>query len=255
MGGVVRAKFQGREEWWQHPAIVGAVGAAHDRLDVRAIEGSRGFPLFDEIAECGLTDDRKDHLVDHAGRVIEARLRQAIEHPGFPMHPFEVVHEGFFDLPLRLGPQAVDEFQQEIHQDIREFSPAEQTEGGQEGHPERHGMPAEFVGFFDRDPLAVRVEHGRGQVVEQGRGELEGPDAFQFGDFLEQVVQGRASRVCPEFLEQRAFEGGGGGVSGVRDRRPQPDLITPRVALASSPTAAGVSPSPRACPRDGPPTV
>jgi hypothetical protein len=45
VGGVVRAKFQGLEERRQHPAIVGAVGAAHDRLDVRAIEGSRGLPL------------------------------------------------------------------------------------------------------------------------------------------------------------------------------------------------------------------
>ena len=254
MGGVVRAKFQGREERGQHPAIVGAVGAAHDRLDVRAIEGSRGFPLFDEIAERRLTDDRKDHLVDHAGRVIEARLRQAIEHAGFPMHPFEVVHEGFFDLPFRLGPQAVDEFQQEIHQDIREFSPAEQTEGREEGHPERHGMPAEFIGFFDRDPLAIRLEDGRGHVVEQGRGEVQCPDAFQFGDFLEEVVQGRAPRVRPEFLEQGAFEGGGGDVS-VRRQGPPPDLIRPRVALASSPTAGAVSRSPRACPRDGPPTV
>jgi hypothetical protein len=78
-------------------------------------------------------------------------------------------------------------------------------------------MPAEFIGFFDRDPLAVRLEDGRGHVVKQGRGELEGPEAFQLSEFLEQVVQGRAPRVRPEFLEQGAFEGGG-GVS-VRDWR------------------------------------
>ena len=41
---------------------------------------------------------------------------------------------------------------------------------------------------FHRNPLAVGLEHGRGQTIKQGRGELEGPNAFQFGDFLEQVV-------------------------------------------------------------------
>ena len=72
-------------------------------------------------------------------------------------------------------------------------------------------MPTEFVGFFDRDPLAVGLEHGRGHVVKQGRGELECPDAFQCGDFLEQVVQGRAPGVRPQCMEQCAFEGGCGG--------------------------------------------
>jgi hypothetical protein len=62
--------------------------------------------------------------VDHAGRVIEARLRQAIEHAGFPMHALEVVDESFFNLSFRFGAKAVDEFQQQIHQDVREFSPA-----------------------------------------------------------------------------------------------------------------------------------
>jgi hypothetical protein len=128
------------------------------------------------------------------------------------MHPFEVVHEGFFNHPLGLGPQTVDELKQEIHQDIREFPTAEQTESGQEGHPERHGMPAEFIGFFDCDPLAVCLEYGWGHVVKQGRGELECPDVFQFSDFLEQVVQGRAPGVRPEFLEQCTFEGGCGEV-------------------------------------------
>ena len=71
-------------------------------------------------------------------------------------------------------------------------------------------MPAEFIGFFDRDPLAVRLEDGRGCGRQTGLGELEGPDAFQFGDFLN-----RLSKVArpgpPEFLEQGAFEGGCGG--------------------------------------------
>jgi hypothetical protein len=62
--------------------------------------------------------------MDHAGRVIEARLRQAIEHAGFPLHALEVFDESFFDLPFRFGAKAVDEFQQQIHQDIRKFSPA-----------------------------------------------------------------------------------------------------------------------------------
>jgi hypothetical protein len=201
---------------------VGAVGAAHDGLDVRPIERSRRFPLFDEIAECGLTDDRKDHLVDHAGRVIEAGLRQAIEHASFPMHALEVVDESFFNLPFRLGSQTVDEFEQQIHQDIREFAPAEQTEGREEGHPKRHGMPAEFMGLFDGNPLAIRVEHARGEVVEQVRGEVQGPDAFQLGKLLQEVVQRRASRVRPEFLEQGAFVGGdsGGSVRDWRLRRP-----------------------------------
>src|SRR5437870_10765567 len=44
MGSVIRAKFQDSQEGWQHATIVGAVGAAHDRLDVRAIEGAGGFP-------------------------------------------------------------------------------------------------------------------------------------------------------------------------------------------------------------------
>jgi hypothetical protein len=75
-------------------------------------------------------------------------------------------------------------------------------------------MPAEFIRFFDRDPVAVCLEDGRGQVVKQGRGELEGPDAFQFRDFLEQVVQGRTPGVCPQFLEQCTCESGCGGVRG-----------------------------------------
>ena len=78
------------------------------------------------------------------------------------MHPFEIIHERFFDLPLRFGSKAVDEFKQEIHQDIGQFPPTEETVGGQEGHPERHGMPPEFVGLFHRNPLAVGLEHGRG---------------------------------------------------------------------------------------------
>jgi hypothetical protein len=73
-------------------------------------------------------------------------------------------------------------------------------------------MPAEFLGFFDRDPLAVRLEDGWGHVVKQGGGELEGPEAVQCRDFLEQGVQGRAPGVRPQFLEQCAFEGGGGAV-------------------------------------------
>jgi hypothetical protein len=76
-------------------------------------------------------------------------------------------------------------------------------------------MPAELMGFFDRNPLAIRVEHARGQVVEQVRGQVQCPDAFQLGELLQEVVQRRASRVRPEFLEQGAFEGR--GVS-VRDR-------------------------------------
>jgi hypothetical protein len=47
-------------------------------------------------------------------------------------------------------------------QDVCEFAPAEQTEGREEGEPERPGMPAELMGFFDRHPLAIRVEHARG---------------------------------------------------------------------------------------------
>jgi hypothetical protein len=42
----------------------------------------------------------------------------------------------------------VDEFEEQIHQDVCEFAPAEQTEGREEGEPERHGMPAELKGFF-----------------------------------------------------------------------------------------------------------
>jgi hypothetical protein len=74
-------------------------------------------------------------------------------------------------------------------------------------------MPAELMGFFDRNPLAVRVEYARGQVVEQVRGEVQCPDAFQLGEFLQEVVQRRASRVRPEFLEQGRLEGGGSSVS------------------------------------------
>jgi hypothetical protein len=210
VGGVVRAQFQGLEERRQHPAIGGAGGAAPDRLEVRTLEGSRRVPLLDESTERGLPDDRNDHLVDHAGRVIEAGLGQAREHAGCPMHALEVFAEGFFNLPFRLGAKAVDEFQQHLHQDIRECSPAEQTEGRQEGHSEWHGMPAELMGFFDRNPLALRVEHARGQVVAQVRGEVQGPDAFQRGELRQEVVQRRAPRVRPEFLEQGACEGGGG---------------------------------------------
>ena len=68
-------------------------------------------------------------------------------------------------------------------QDIRQFPPTEETVGGQEGYPERHGMPPEFVGFFHRDPLAVALEYGGGYVVKERRGELERPDAFQFRDW------------------------------------------------------------------------
>jgi hypothetical protein len=69
----------------------------------------------DESAERGLHDNRKDHLVDYTGGVREAGLHHALEHPGFPMHALEVLDEGFFDLPLRFGSQAVDECQQHIH--------------------------------------------------------------------------------------------------------------------------------------------
>jgi hypothetical protein len=117
------------------------------------------------------------------------------------MHALEVFDESFFDLSFRFGAQAVDEFQQQIHQDIREFSPAEQAESREEGHPERHSMPAELMGFFDRNPLAIRVEHAWDQVVEQVRGEVQGPEAFQLGKFLHEVVQRRTPRVRPEFLE------------------------------------------------------
>ena len=79
-------------------------------------------------------------------------------------------------------------------------------------------MPAELMGFFDRNPLAIRLEHARGEVVEQARGEVQCPDAFQLGKLLQEVVQRRAPRVRPEFLEQGTFVGGGSGVS-VRDRR------------------------------------
>ena len=106
----------------------------------------------------------------------------------------------------------MDEFPQEIDQAIRQCSTTEPAVGGEEGHPEWHTMPAEFIGFFDRDPLAVRLQYGWGEVIKQGRRDLEGPDAFQFGDFLEEVIQGRPPRVGPQFLEQGACEGGSGGV-------------------------------------------
>ena len=81
-----------------------------------------------------------------------------------------VAWNGLYDLLLARSTQHYL-FQQAIHQDIREFSPAEQTEGRQEGHSEWHGMPAELMGFFDRNPLAIRVEHARGQVeAERLRG-------------------------------------------------------------------------------------
>ena len=79
-------------------------------------------------------------------------------------------------------------------------------------------MPTEFVGFFHRDPLAVALEYGWGYVIKERRGELEGPNAFQFRDFLEEVVQGRAPRIRPEFLEERAVDGGGGRRVGGRRR-------------------------------------
>jgi hypothetical protein len=108
----------------------------------------------------------------------------------------------------------VDEFPQEIDQAIRQCSTTEPAVGGEEGHPEWHTMPAEFIGFFDRDPLAVCLQDGRGEGMKQGRGELEGLDAFQFGDFLEEVVQGRTPGGGPQFLEQGTCVGGGGGVRG-----------------------------------------
>jgi hypothetical protein len=104
------------------------------------------------------------------------------------MHALEVVDEGFFNLPFRFGAQAVDEFQQQIHQDVCEFPPTEQTEGCEEGEPERHGMPTEFIGFFNRHPLAIRVKHARGQVVDEVRGKVQGPEAVQLGEFLHEVV-------------------------------------------------------------------
>jgi len=79
-------------------------------------------------------------------------------------------------------------------------------------------MPTEFIGFFDCEPLAIRLKHGRGHLVEQVRGELQCPDAFQLGEFLAEVVQRRAPRVSPEFMEQGAFEGGGSDRVSVGDR-------------------------------------
>ena len=70
----------------------------------------------------------------------------------------------------------MDEFPQEIDQAIRQCSTTEPAVGGEEGHPEWHTMPAEFIGFFDRDPLAVCLQDGRGEGMKQGRGELEGLD-------------------------------------------------------------------------------
>ena len=83
-------------------------------------------------------------------------------------------------------------------------------------------MPAEFIGFFDRDPLAIRLKDGRGEAIKQGRGELEGSDAFQFREFLEEVIQGRTPGVGSQFLEPGVCEGGCGGVrvGGRRFRRP-----------------------------------
>jgi hypothetical protein len=139
-----------------------------------------------------------------------ARRRHALEHPGFPRHPFEVVPQGVFHLALRLGPPAGDEFQEESDQAIRPCSTAEQAGGGEEGQPAGHTMPTEFLGGCDRAPWAVRLQDGRGAVLTQGRRELAGPEAFQFGDVLGEVVQGRPPGVGPQFLEQGACEGGGG---------------------------------------------
>jgi hypothetical protein len=159
---------------------------------------------LNEITERCLTDERKDHLVDHAGRVIEAGLRQAIEHAGFPMHVLEVFDEGFFTLPFRFGAQAVDEFQQQIHQDIREFSPAEQTEGRQEGHSERHGRPAELMGFFDRNPLAIRVEHAGGRSSNRSGG--GSPDRSSLASSARGCPTSRAQGP-PEFLSRARSKG------------------------------------------------
>ena len=217
-GGVVRATFPGLEERGQPPARVRAIGAAHARLDGRTREGARRLPLFDEITERGLTDDRQAPLVAHAGRVSEAGRRQAIEPAGLPMPALAGGDEDVFDLPCRLGAQAVAQCQQPSHPEIRACSPAEQTADREEGQPERHGLPAALRGCFDRHPLAIRVEPARGQGVAQGRREGPGPAACQLGELLPEGVQRRAPRGRPECLEPGPVDGRGRGVS-VRDRR------------------------------------
>ena len=49
-------------------------------------------------------------------------------------------------------------------------------------------MPAEFKGFFHRDPLAVRLEHSGGHIVKEVGRELERPDALELRDPLEEVL-------------------------------------------------------------------
>src|SRR5207244_12864680 len=140
------------------PARVRAIGAAHARLDGRTREGARRLPLFDEITERGLTDDRQAPLVAHAGRVSEAGLRQAIEPAGLPMPALAGGDEDVFDLPCRLGAQAVAQCQQPSHPEIRACSPAAQTADREEGPPARPGRPAALPACFARPPLPMRME-------------------------------------------------------------------------------------------------
>jgi hypothetical protein len=79
-----------------------------------AVEGSGRLPLLDQVTEGRLAHHGKDHLFDHIIGVIKGRFGSPIQHPGFPMDPFEVFQELFFDLALGPGANAVHQFKEQV---------------------------------------------------------------------------------------------------------------------------------------------
>ena len=113
-------------------------------------------------------------------------------------------------------------------------------------------MPPKIVRLFHRNRLADGLEHGRARPSNRVGGSWRAGIRSSLA-----ISWNRLSKVARPGSARSSWSSarsmvGEAGVSG-KAQEPHPGPITPRVALASSPTAAGVSPSLRACPRDGPP--
>ena len=117
------------------------------------------MPFLDQLAQGLFTDDRKDHLAHDPLGVHERGIGQAIEHARFPADPFQVLEEFPFDTAFGPSADAVDQFDEEVHQRVGQLSASEGAEGGEQTHPQRGRMPAEFVGLLHGHTLAVGTEH------------------------------------------------------------------------------------------------
>ena len=148
--GPVGAEAQRPEQGRQQTPVMMGVGRPHHDLNLLLV-AAPGQILLGDFLEFLLAHHREDDLADLALGFPQRRLRDPKENPVLPGDLLKLPQQHSLDPLLGPCPDPVDNVTDQVRQLVCNLLGAQKAERGEQGVPDRSGVPSDLVEFLSAD--------------------------------------------------------------------------------------------------------